>query len=60
MLVRLVKSGSDRRRDRILATVDHDMTAVLVVEVTAAVLTEAQLLLQRHPLRTGDAIQLVC
>jgi predicted nucleic acid-binding protein len=49
-------SGEDR--DRILAAVDRDMTAVLVVEVTAAVLTSAQLLLQRHPLRTGDAIQL--
>ena len=49
-------SGEDR--DRILAAVDRDMTAVLVVEVTAAVLTNAQLLLQRHPLRTGDAIQL--
>jgi uncharacterized protein len=49
-------SGEDR--DRILAAVDRDMTAVLVVEVSAAVLTSAQLLLQRHPLRTGDAIQL--
>ena len=34
------------------------MTAVLVVELTAAVLTSAQQLLQRHPLRTGAAIQL--
>ena len=49
-------SGEDR--NRILAAVDRDMTGVLVVEVTAAVLTSAQLLLQRHPLRTGDAIQL--
>ena len=49
-------SGEDR--DRILAAVDRDMTAVLVVEITAAVLASAQLLLQRHPLRTGDAIQL--
>jgi predicted nucleic acid-binding protein len=49
-------SGEDR--DRILAGVDRDMTAVLVVEVTAPVLTSAQRLLQRHPLRTGDAIQL--
>jgi predicted nucleic acid-binding protein len=49
-------SGEDR--DRILAAVDRDMTAVLVVEITAAVLASAQLLLQRHPLRTGGAIQL--
>ena len=49
-------SGEDR--ERILAAVDRDMTAVLVVEITAAVLASAQLLLQRHPLRTGDAIQL--
>jgi uncharacterized protein len=49
-------AGEDR--DRILAAVDRDMTAVLVVEVTAAILASAQLLLQRHPLRTGDAIQL--
>jgi predicted nucleic acid-binding protein len=49
-------SGDDR--ERILAAVDRDMTAVLVVELTAAVLANAQLLLQRHPLRTGDAIQL--
>jgi uncharacterized protein len=49
-------SGADR--DRILAAVDRDMTAVLVVEITAAVLASAQRLLQRHPLRTSDAIQL--
>jgi predicted nucleic acid-binding protein len=49
-------SGEDR--DRILAALDRDLTAVLVVEVTAAVVTSAQGLLQRHPLRTGDAIQL--
>ena len=48
--------GEDR--DRILAAVDRDMTAVLVVEITAAVLASAQRLLQRHSLRTGDAIQL--
>ena len=49
-------SGEDR--ERILAAVERDMTAVLVVEITPAVLASAQLLLQRHPLRTGDAIQL--
>jgi predicted nucleic acid-binding protein len=44
-------SGEDR--DRILAAVDRDMTAVVVVEVTAAVLASAQPLLQRHPLPTA-------
>jgi predicted nucleic acid-binding protein len=49
-------SGEDR--NRILAALDRDMTAMLVVEITAAVITGARLLLQRHPLRAGDAIQL--
>jgi uncharacterized protein len=59
-VARRVREGnlSGEERDRILAAVDRDMTAVLVVEVTAAVLASAQRLLQRHPLRTGDAIQL--
>lgn len=59
-VARKVREGnlSGEERDRILAAVDWDMTAVLVVEVTAAVLASAQLLLQRLPLRTGDAIQL--
>ena len=59
-VARRVREGnlSGEERDRILAAVDRDMTAVLVVEVTAAVLASAQLLLQRLPLRTGDAIQL--
>jgi predicted nucleic acid-binding protein len=51
-----VLSGEDR--DRILAALDGDMTAMLVVEITAAVITSAQRLLQRYPLRAGDAIQL--
>jgi len=31
---------------------------MLVVELTPAVVTRAQALLQRHPLRAGDAVQL--
>jgi predicted nucleic acid-binding protein len=59
-VARRVREGNlfGEDRDRILAAVDRDMTAVLVVEVTVAVLASAQRLLQRHPLRTGDAIQL--
>jgi uncharacterized protein len=59
-VARRVREGSlaGEDRDRILAAVDRDLTAVLVVEVTAAVVMSAQQLLQRHTLRTGDAIQL--
>jgi predicted nucleic acid-binding protein len=44
--------------DRALAGLEADMTAMLVVEFTPEIVTRAQLLLQRHPLRAGDAIQL--
>jgi predicted nucleic acid-binding protein len=59
-VARRVREGSlpGDDRDRILAAADRDFTALLVVEVTAAVVMSAQRLLQRHTLRTGDAIQL--
>jgi predicted nucleic acid-binding protein len=41
-----------------LAALREDLTAMLLVEVTADVVTRAQSLLQRHPLRAGDAVQL--
>jgi hypothetical protein len=45
-------------RDRALAGLLADFDAFIVVELTPAVTTEARALLLRHPLRTGDAIQL--
>jgi predicted nucleic acid-binding protein len=59
-LMRRVREGtlSNEERDRLMAALDADMTAMLVVELTAAVVARAQLLLQRHPLRAGDAVQL--
>lgn len=59
-VMRRVREGrlSEKDCDRVLAALGADMTAMLVVEITAAVVTRAQLLLQRHHLRAGDAIQL--
>jgi hypothetical protein len=41
-----------------LAALRRDLGALLVVEVTAAVVATSVELLQRHPLRAGDALQL--
>lgn len=49
-------SGEDCERG--LAALRDDLGAMLVVELTPAVVTRAQLLLQRHSLRAGDAVQL--
>ena len=45
-------------RDRALAALETDFAAILVVELTAELTARARNLLQRHPLRAGDAIQL--
>lgn len=45
-------------RDRALATLTDDLAAMLLVELTSEVTQRASALLQRHPLRAGDAIQL--
>ena len=45
-------------RDRALAALQEDMTAMLAVELTTEVVSRAQALLQRHHLRAGDAVQL--
>ncbi len=45
-------------RDRALAALNEDMTAMLAVELTTEVVKRAQALLQRHHLRAGDAVQL--
>ncbi|MGE0455198.1 MAG: type II toxin-antitoxin system VapC family toxin [Vicinamibacteria bacterium] len=49
---------SAAERDRILGALEDDFTFVRVIELSAPVVGEAQVLLRRHPLRAGDAIQL--
>jgi predicted nucleic acid-binding protein len=43
---------------RAMASVDADMRAVLVIELTTEIVARAQQLVQRHALRAGDAVQL--
>jgi hypothetical protein len=59
-LARRTRDGalSEAERDKALAALDEDMTAFVVVELTDDIVTRAQALLRRHPLRAGDAIQL--
>ena len=59
-LVRRSREGgiSDEQRERALAVLDSDVSAMLVVELTPAIVTLAQALLRRHSLRAGDAIHL--
>src|SRR5688500_16622682 len=59
-LVRRSREGalSEAERDRAMAALEADIAAILVVELTPEIATRAQALLQRHPLRAGDAIQL--
>ena len=45
-------------RDRAMAALSTDFTALLVVEVVSEVTALARRLLQRHPLRAADALQL--
>ena len=45
-------------RDRALAALELDLNALRTVELSTPVVLEARALLVRHPLRTGDAIQL--
>jgi len=59
-LMRRFREGvlSEAKRESALAMLNADLTAMLVVEVTPAIVTRAQALLRRHPLRAGDAVQL--
>jgi predicted nucleic acid-binding protein len=59
-LARRAREGaiSPDDRERTLAALQSDFNAMLVVELTAEVVSRAQELLQRHPLRAGDAVQL--
>jgi predicted nucleic acid-binding protein len=53
-----VGSISDEQRERAMAALDADVSAMLVVELTPAIVARAQTLLRRHALRAGDAIHL--
>jgi predicted nucleic acid-binding protein len=59
-LARLVREGAitDEQGERALAAFNEDLTAMMVVELTPAIVTRAQALVRRHPLRAGDAVQL--
>jgi predicted nucleic acid-binding protein len=45
-------------RDRAVAALNRDSTAWIVVELTAELAADAQKLLLRYDLRTGNALQL--
>ncbi len=51
-------SFSTAARDRALAALAGDLDALTIVEVTPPVTARARSLLERHPLRAGDALQL--
>jgi predicted nucleic acid-binding protein len=59
-LGRLGREGrlSEDQRTAALAALTADAASVLVVELTGAIVSRAQALTQKHPLRAGDAIQL--
>ena len=59
-LARRCREGtlSGQERDRALATIPTDVASLYVVEVTAEVTRASLVLLARHALRAGDAIQL--
>ncbi len=59
-LMRRSREGtlSGKNRERAMAVLDGDLAAMLVVELTPEIVTRAQGLLRRYPLRAGDAIQL--
>jgi predicted nucleic acid-binding protein len=59
-LGRLGREGrlSEDQRSTALAAMTTDATSVLVVELSGEVVSRAQSLTQKHPLRAGDAIQL--
>ncbi len=59
-LMRRASEGAftDAERDRALASLERDMSSLLIVELTPEIVKLAQTLLRRRPLRAGDAIQL--
>ena len=59
-LVRREREGAftAAERDRALKRLNADLAAWILVELTAEVTADAQMLLIRHSLRSGDAVQL--
>jgi predicted nucleic acid-binding protein len=59
-LARRCREGgfSAAERDRALAALEVDFSALRAVELSAPVVLEARALLVRHPLRASDAVQL--
>jgi predicted nucleic acid-binding protein len=59
-LARRCREGafSAAERDRALDALEEDLSALRVVELSLPVVAESRVLLVRHPLRAGDAIQL--
>ena len=59
-LTRRARGGAftDAERDRAITSLERDLSSLLVVELTPNLVTRAQTLLRRWPLRSGDAIQL--
>jgi predicted nucleic acid-binding protein len=59
-LERLTREGAiaGAERDRALTALGTDLPSIVVVELTEGVCARARVLLQQHPLRAGDAIQL--
>lgn len=59
-LGRLSREGRlpEDQRSTALAALTADAAGVLVIELTGEIVSRAQALAQKHPLRAGDAIQL--
>ena len=59
-IVRRAREGAFTmpRRDRMLGALQRDLPALAIVEIIPEIAADARVLLLRHPLRAGDAIQL--
>jgi len=59
-LVRRAREGAFtvKERDRALASLADDFATLIIVEFTQEITTNARVLLLRHRLRAGDAVQL--
>ncbi len=59
-LARRAREGAftTAERDRAIKNLNRDIQTWIVVELTPSLLRDAQALIARHPLRTGDALQL--
>lgn len=59
-LARLLREGaiSSAQHDRALVALVKDFSTWHIVELTSEVTSLARVLLSRHPLRSGDAVQL--